>query len=78
MALYGPQAALNISIGLLGGSGTSAPHLTKAETTPATRPINAAKANFGLVAKFDIFLLVKFEAFYFYFLYDKVNHYYNL
>ena len=54
MALSGPQAALNISIGLLGGSGTSAPHLTKAETTPAIKPINAAKANFGLVAKFDI------------------------
>ena len=54
MALSGPQAALNISIGLLGGSGTSAPHLTKAQTTPATRPINAARANFGLVAKFDI------------------------
>ena len=57
-------------MGLLGGSGTSAPHLTKAETTPAIKPINAAKANFGLVAKF--------EAFYFYFIYDKVNHYYNL
>ena len=54
MALSGPQAALNISIGLLGGSGNSAPHLTKAETTPATRPINAARANLGFVTKFDI------------------------
>ena len=54
MALSGPQVALNISIGLLGGSGNSAPHLTKAEITPATRPINAARANLGFVTKFDI------------------------
>lgn len=78
MALSGLQAALNISIGLLGGSGTYAPHLTKAETTPATRPINAAKANFGLVARFDILSPCKICDILFLFFYDKVNHYYNL
>ena len=43
MSDSGPQAALNMSVGLRGGSGTSAPHLTNAETIPATKPINAAR-----------------------------------
>lgn len=56
IALSGPQAASNISLGLRGGNGNFPPHLTKADIIPIGMPSSADKPKRSLVCEFMIAL----------------------